>query len=366
MKFTIARSALLEPLQRVANVVERRHTIPILANVLIEVSESSLSLKGSDQEVELSSHINIEGCEVPGEITVPARKFTDICRSIREGSQLAISLDENRLQIQSGKFKSHLATLPVMDFPAVEMAKGEVTFELDSRSLLGVLEKTSFAMAQQDVRYFFNGLLLETSDTGVRAVATNGQRLAISDLPSGELGSHQYIIPRKGVQELMRILPDDDSVPAQLSFSANHMQVECANTALISKLIDATYPDYGRAIPEGGDKVVKAHREELQEALTRTAILSNEMYKNVRLVLSSGNLELHTNNPMQEEAEEIVAVDYEGGSLEIGFNINYLIEALNVMGGEYVQLLFSDSNSACLLTDPDDIKSRYVISPMML
>jgi DNA polymerase-3 subunit beta len=223
-------------------------------------------------------------------------------------------------------------------------------------------------MAQQDVRYFFNGVLVEIENGQLRFVATNGQRLAISVMENVgmEKDLTQFIIPRKGVGELARVVPDNPDINVSLEFSANHMQAKCADAILTTKLIDATYPDYTRAIPKNGDKTLVGDRLEIKEALVRTAILSNEMYRNVRLLLEPGKLEMHSNNPLQEEAEETVSVEYDGPTLEIGFNVSFLIEAFSVMKGDKVQMVLSDANSACLLTDPDDINSRYVISPMML
>jgi DNA polymerase-3 subunit beta len=223
-------------------------------------------------------------------------------------------------------------------------------------------------MAQQDVRYFFNGLLFETTPEQVRFVATNGQRLATSYLENIRTGEDkkQFIVPRKAVSELSRLIPDDADRDVEIQFSTNHLLVSSGDAKLITKLIDASYPDYSRAIPDRGDKVLLGNRQEIKEALVRTAILSNEIYKNVRLKLESGKLEMHSNNPSQEEAEESVSVDYNGATLEIGFNVSYLIDALSVISGEKVEMTFSDSDSACLLASPDDINSIYVISPMVL
>ncbi|MBQ74216.1 MAG: DNA polymerase III subunit beta [Gammaproteobacteria bacterium] len=367
MKFSINREALLEPLQVVTNVVERRQTLPILSNLLIAIEDNTLSMTGTDQEVELIARTDAFSSDEVGEITVPARKLLDICKSLPQAAIVDCSLKEGRLAIKSGTFKSQLATLPVVDFPNVEMDSYDVTFVLAAGVLQQLLDKTSFALAQQDVRYFFNGLLLEAEGSLVRFVATNGQRLATSYVDEVETGSsQQFIVPRKGVNELSRLVQDGGDQEVKMSFSSNHMQVHCAQATLTSKLIDATYPDYTRAIPEGGDKILVGDRLLIKEALSRTAILSNELYRNVRLLLEPGKLGMHANNPMLEEAEETVTVDYSGLPLEIGFNVGYLIETLTVMQGEKVRMELTDANSACLLTDPDDINSRYVISPMML
>ncbi|MEX2488141.1 MAG: DNA polymerase III subunit beta [Pseudomonadales bacterium] len=368
MKFSIDREALLEPLQLVSGVVERRQTLPVLANLLLVINDNVMHLTGTDQEVELSARTTALSGSEPGEVTVPARKLMDICRSLPEKAPIEGALDGNRVSIRSGRFKSHLATLPVEDFPKVEMDEGRMDFSMAARTLDTLLDNTSFAMAQQDVRYFFNGMLVEVEEGIVRVVATNGQRLALSETDNGPdtTEKQQFIIPRKGIVELGRLISDGDDEPVALQFSDNHMQARCGQSSLITKLIDGTYPDYRGAIPDGGDKVILANRQEMREALSRTAILSNEMYRNVRLLLSENKIEMHANNPLQEEAEESLEVDYNGGDLEIGFNVSYLIEVLSAMNGQQVKMQFTDNKSAALISDPEDNKSLYVISPMML
>ena len=366
MKFTIARENLLEPLQLASGVVERRQTSPVLANLLLNLEEDRLVITGTDQEVEVTVVITNLVVTVPGETTVPARKLLDICKSLPDGAEMSAKLDGKRVAVDSGRFNSFLSTLPVSEFPNIQTSAYEVSIELPVQDLKRLLQRTSFAMAQQDVRYFFNGVLLEVLDGVIRLVATNGQRLATSAVKTGVKGSHQFIIPRKGVTGLVRVLDEGFGELVTLNFTANHMQVDRGDVRLITKLIDATYPDYSRAIPKGGDKVVLADRKLLQEALSRTAILSNELYRNVRLMLREGKLDMHANNPQQEEAEETVTVEYEGGSLEIGFNVSYLIDALSAMKGETVRMTFSVSGSACLLEDTKDLDSLYVISPMVL
>jgi DNA polymerase-3 subunit beta len=366
VKFTITRESFLEPLQLASGVVERRQTSPVLGNLLLSLEGDRLVITGTDQEVELTVVITDLVVAVPGEVTVPARKLLEICKSLPNGAEMSANLEGKRVAVDSGRFNSFLATLPVSEFPNIQASDFDVSIELSVQELKRLLQRTSFAMAQQDVRYFFNGVLLETLDGVIRLVATNGQRLAMSSVKTGIKGSHQYIIPRKGVAELVRVLDEDIGEPVTLNFTANHMQVDRGKVRLITKLIDATYPDYLRAIPGGGDKVLVANRRLLKEALSRTAILSNELYRNVRLVLGKGRLDMHANNPQQEEAEETVSVEYEGGSLEIGFNVSYLIDALSAMKGESVRMTLSDPGSACLLEDTEDLDSLYVISPMVL
>lgn len=366
MKFTITREKLLEPLQLTSGVVERRQTSPVLGNLLLNLEQDRLVITATDQEVELTVVIPEVVVGLPGEVTVPARKLMDICKSLPEGAEMSANLEGNRVAVDSGRFNSFLATLPVSEFPNIEIGDFQVSIELSVQDLKRLLQRTSFAMAQQDVRYFFNGVLLEVRDGIVRFVATNGQRLATSFVSSGDQGNHQFIIPRKAVAELIRVLDEDAGDQVTLNFTANHMQVNRGNVSLITKLIDATYPDYSRAIPSGGNKVVLADRQLLKEALSRTAILSNELYRNVRLMLHPGKLDMHANNPQQEEAEESITVEYEGDSLEIGFNVSYLIDALSAMKGETVRMTFSDPGSACLMEDLEEAESLFVISPMVL
>ncbi|MFT6115784.1 MAG: DNA polymerase-3 subunit beta, partial [Candidatus Azotimanducaceae bacterium] len=256
MKFLVDRDALLEPLQFASSVVERRQVLPILSNLLLTLQNGVLSLTGTDQEVEMTastSDLILDPNGQAGEVTVPARKLVEICRSLPPGS-IEFSHAGHRLSISSGPFKSHLATLPATEFPRAEMDKPRVELTLNGSELKLLLESTSFAMAQQDVRYFFNGMLMEIDSTGLTFVATNGQRLAIRHLPREFSVSEkvQFVVPRKGVIELGRMLKDS-SLALSMQFSDNHLQVKAGNFCLTTKLIDGSYPDYERAIPVGGD-----------------------------------------------------------------------------------------------------------------
>ncbi|HAK50625.1 MAG TPA: DNA polymerase III subunit beta [Gammaproteobacteria bacterium] len=367
MKLSISREALLDPLQLVAGVVERRQTLPILSNLLLVAEEGVLTITGTDQEVELSATVTDVEIDESGELTVPARKLMDICKSLAGGATLKLTQESSRLSVVSGEFRSHLATLPTIDFPNVEPETGAVALEVPAAILGSLLDKTSFAMAQQDVRLFFNGVLVELEQGVIRLVATNGQRLATSFVEHEVRGDNQrFIVPRKGVHELMRLLNEDSEGDAKLQFSSNHLRAEAANAVLVTKLIDGSYPDYTRAIPSGGDKIMVGNRSDIREALNRTSILSNEMYRNVRLQMDAGKLDIHANNPLQEEADETVSVEYDGGALEIGFNVGYLLDVLSTMRGDKLKIEFIDDSSACLLTDPDDRNTSYVVSPMMV
>jgi DNA polymerase-3 subunit beta len=367
MKFDIAREALLGAVQSVIGVVERRQTMPILSNVLILAEEDRLTLTASDLEVELSARTELE-CSDTGEVTAPGRKLLDICRSLPEGAMIAVELASERLSIRSGSSRFSLATLPAAEFPVIEGLNTKREFSILQSELKTLLDKTHFSMAQQDVRYYLNGLLLEIGAGRLRAVATDGHRLALCDLSVEQneaLPDEQIIVPRKGVLELQRLLPEADA-PARIELDANQIRVELGDLVFTSKLIDGRFPDYDRVVPRGGDKVVRANRLLMRESLGRAAILSNEKYKGVRLQFETGRVGIQAHNPEQEEAEDEFEAEYEGDKLEIGFNVGYLLDALGALDSAEVILKLSDANSSCLVLHPDNNAYRYVVMPMRL
>lgn len=367
MHFTIQREALLKPLQLVAGVVERRQTLPVLSNVLLVVEGQQLSLTGTDLEVELVGRVTLEDAAEPGEITVPARKLMDICKSLPSDALIDIRVDDQKLLVKAGRSRFTLSTLPANDFPTVEEGPGSLTFNLPQAKLRRLIERTSFAMAQQDVRYYLNGMLLEVQTGLLRAVATDGHRLAMCSMDATiqQDGKHQVIVPRKGILELARLLTEQDAEVA-IVLGQHHIRANTGEFTFTSKLVDGKFPDYERVLPRGGDKLVLADRQGLREAFSRTAILSNEKYRGIRLTLAAGLLKIQANNPEQEEAEEEIVVDYNGGGLEIGFNVSYLLDVLGVMGTEQVRLILSDSNSSALLQESGNDDSAYVVMPMRL
>lgn len=366
MKFEVQREALLKPIQAVIGVVERRQTMPILANVLLSVGNAGLSVTGTDLEVELVAQTELDVAD-GGDVTVPGRKLLDICRALPEGSVLKVSLEKERLIIRSGRSRFTLSTLPAAEFPTVDEIASQQSFEMSQAVLKDLLERTQFSMAQQDVRYYLNGLLLEMHPDKLRAVATDGHRLALCDVDQGLDGAQgqQIIVPRKGVLELLRLLDDSDD-EARIETAGNHIRVQLPGLRFTSKLIDGRFPDYERVVPKGGDKIISADRLALREALGRAAILSNEKYRGIRLQLATGKLGLQAHNPEQEEAEDEVGVKYDGAELEIGFNVTYLMDALAALEGEEVLLTMTDSNSSCLIHEPDSTRCRYVVMPMRL
>jgi len=366
MKFKISRETLFRPLQMVSGVVERRQTLPILSNVLLTAKDGKLTMTATDLEVEMISHVELDGVEV-GETTLPARKFLDICRALPEGAEIQVTIDGEKAVVRSGKSRFVLATLPAADFPVIEADKSLLAFSVPQGRLKNAIDKTSFAMAQQDVRYYLNGMLIEISDELLRTVATDGHRLALCDTELNvKIKENQSVImPRKGVMELVRLLGNDDS-EAEVKIGNNFIQVSTAEMSFTSKLIDGRFPDYQNVIPVGGDKIVVSDQEVLHQALGRVSILSNEKYRGVRLQFSAGLVKISAHNPEQEEAEEEVAVDYNGDSLEIGFNVNYLQDAVAASDTEQVRLTLTDPNSCCLVQGVGDKRCKYIVMPMRL
>jgi len=369
MKLNVSREVLLRPLQLAVGVVERRQTLPVLGNVLMSFGNGQLRITGTDLEVEIRGAAALpDGVIGDGAITIPARKLLDICRSLPEEASLSLTWDgEQKVKIQSGRSRFTLSTMPAEDFPETNPDQGLVRFRMEENVLKSLIDATSFAMAQQDVRYYLNGMLWEITADRLRAVATDGHRLALADAtiaaPS-EIQKVQAIIPRKGVNELGRLLGSDGEV--DVIIGANHLSVEGADYRCTTKLVDGAYPDYERVIPRGGTRVLEGERELFRQAFARAAILSNEKFRGVRLDLDAGKLTVAANNPEQETAEEEVPVEYDGERLEVGFNVSYLLDVLNALRGARVRLVLSDPNSSVLLTDPAAEGALYVIMPMRL
>lgn len=366
MKFSVNRETILKPLQSVAGAVERRHTLPILSNLLLRVSEGSLTIIGTDLEVELCAVVELTEESAEGAVTVPAKKLVDICRTLPEQADIVIELTADKAVIRSGRSRFTLATLPEGEFPQIEQPEQAMTFTLPQRSLRRLIERTQFSMANQDVRYYLNGMLFDTGEGWLTAVATDGHRLAMAKEPCAELvDSQQCIVPRKGILELMRLLESVDE-PVTLQLSENHLRATLPGFTFTSKLVDGRFPDYRRVLPKGGNNVLAADKATLRQALSRVAILSNEKFRGVRLQLAAEELRISANNPEQEEAEEAVAVSYQGNDMEIGFNVSYLLDVLNAVEGEEVTITMNDPNSSGLINERDDDRALYVVMPMRL
>lgn len=365
MKLNAAREALLRPLQAVIGVVERRQTMPILANVLLVAKDGQLLVTATDLEVELVANTDVE-VEGPGEVTVPGRKLLDICRALPEDAQVAISQSGEKLVLKSGRSKFTLTTLPAAEFPTVDDINAGQSVTVSQEVLGRLVEKTHFSMAQQDVRYYLNGLLLETGENMLRAVATDGHRLALCEvaLDDSKVPEQQVIVPRKGVLELQRLMSGEGDLTVELG--TNHVRIQLEGIRFTSKLIDGRFPEYERVIPQDTSNAMSADRGVFKSALQRTAILSNEKYRGIRLIIRDNNMVLQAHNPEQEEAEEELEIQYDGDEIEIGFNVNYLLDALGAVETDEVTLAVVDSNSSCLIREPGKDDCKYVVMPMRL
>ena len=366
MRFSLQREVLLKPLAQVVNVVERRQTLPVLANLLARVEGDLLSLTGTDLEVEMVARTRVEDAEA-GETTIPARKLFEIVRALPDGSKVTITQTGDKVTVSAGRSRFTLASLPANDFPALDEVDATERVRVGEASLKELIERTAFAMAQQDVRYYLNGLLFDLRDKALRCVATDGHRLALCEAPLEDTvqTKRQIIVPRKGVLELQRLLEGGDR-ELELEMGRSHIRVKRDDVTFTSKLIDGRFPDYEAVIPIGADREVKVDREAFRASLQRAAILSNEKYRGVRIEVSPGQLKINAHNPEQEEAQEEIEADTRVDSLVIGFNVNYLLDALSALRDEHVVVQLRDSNSSALVREASSEKCRHVVMPLRL
>lgn len=366
MKVKIERDRLLRPLSHVSGVVEKRQTLPILGNVYMKQSQGTLTLVGTDLETEVMTRVEeVEGED--GECTVTARKFYDICRMLPEEATINLVNEGDRTIITSGRSRFILQSLPAADFPRLEAEKWEDTIEIKQQDLRGLLDRTAFAMAQQDVRYYLNGCLLEVSPDGLRVVATDGHRLAKTEQAMAiDVETRcMAIIPRKAVTELLRFLEENDETVV-LDVNPNHVRVSAGVWVFITKLIDGRFPDYEKVIPPSLSIHLVVDRNEFFDILARTSILTNEKFRGVRLLLKPGVMVVMANNPEQEEAVDEMAVDYDGQEVEIGFNVGYLMDALRALSSDQVDLGLQDPNSSCTINVPQELSTLYLVMPMRI
>ena len=366
MQLSITREDLLKPLQQIIGAVERRQTMPALSNLLIRGNDQEISITATDLEVELVASLNM-GLDDQGATTIPARKLLDICRSLPEQAKIVIQSSNEKVKVSSGRSRFSLAALPAEDFPTIDDLELDQNVVINEGEFKALIDKTAFAMAQQDVRYYLNGLLLEVDAEQIRTVATDGHRLALSQLnhKSDIEGSRQIILPRKGVQELQRLLSSEDN-KITVALGKNHIRVNLPNLQFTSKLIDGRFPEYKRVLPEESDNRATIDKVHLKQALTRASILSNEKYKGIRLILDNDTLVIQAHNPEHEEAEDEIEIEYQGDRLEVGFNVVYLLDVLNALDSEKVEIIIQDANSSALIVSPGTKASRYVVMPMRL
>lgn len=366
MRFQLQREALFKPLQTVIGVVEKRQTMPILSNLLVSVRGGQVSFTGTDLQLEIVANAAAADA-VDGEVTVPARKLADICRALPDGSTVTVDQQGDRVVVRAGRSRFTLATLPAADFPGLEAREINDALEIPEGAFKELIDRVAFAMAVQDVRFYLNGMLFDLRAGSLRAVATDGHRLAIceAELPDREGADRQILLPRKAVLELQRLLEGGDDI-LRLEFGRSHMRLARADFQFTSNLIDGRFPDYEAVMPIGADRQVRVDREELRAALGRVAILSNEKYRGVRLEVSPQLLRVVAHNSEQEEAVEEIGCESNADGLQISFNVTYLLDALGSLRGEGVELKLRDGNSSCLITDAGDLRARHVVMPMRM
>ena len=366
MQIKINRDVLLKPLMNVTGIVERRHTLPILSNLLIEAANNNIKLTATDLEMQISLNI---ACELKDNLstTISAKKFLDICRSLPDAIDIDMISKDSRMTVKAGKSRFNLQTLPSADYPIMTKVAGEtVTIKISQIELKRLLKQVEFAMAQQDIRYYLNGLLLEVNENRLNLVGTDGHRLSFtSAILNQTYEKNEVILPRKTVIELIKLLEDNDD-EVSIEIATGQVNFAFGEISLISKVIDGKFPDYHRVIPTAHSNTFTANRVEILTAMQRASILSNEKYRGIRMVLSENNLKLISTNTEQEEAEEELEITYNQESLDIGFNVTYLIDVLNNTQQETVNFSFADANSSCLITLPEDSDYKYVVMPMRI
>lgn len=372
MEFTIAREALYRPLQRIVGAVEKKQTLPILSNVLVTVKSQLLSLVGTDLEIEIIARVPLIHKSDPGETTVSARKLVDICRALPDAAEIHFALNDNKVTIKSGRSRFSLACLPAADFPKLEEGPGQIELSLSSRILSQLFEYTSFSMAQQDVRYYLNGLLLTFSSNEVRSVATDGHRLATHVLPIDRPLSEpaSVIIPRKAVLELERLFSEEQE-DLGIVVSDSHLRAISTSYSFSTKLVEGKFPNYQRVLPQAVGHEAILSRELFKQALARVAVLFTDKFRGARFLFSENHLKVQATNAEKDEVEEELEIQYNGPDLEIGFNISYIQEYLSVIKTPEVALHLFDPNSSVLFEprQQEDVSvtmHSYVVMPMRI
>ena len=361
------RDELLAPLAAVSGIIERRHTLPILSNVLIDGSADTLSFLATDIEIQINARSGLASARDARALTVGARKLLDILRALPEDAEVSLQPQDKRLLVKAGRSRFSLQTLPAEDFPRLAKAAGEVArFAMPQKALRRLLGLVQYAMAQQDIRYYLNGLLMVVEGGELKLVATDGHRLAFASLPlTANLPRQEAIVPRKTVVELAKLLAESDD-EVRIELSPTQAGFSFGSIELVSKLIDGKFPDYTRVIPTQHKNRMQVEREPLRQALQRAAILSNEKFRGVRWVLTDGSLKIVSSNAEQEEAHEELEVKYAGDALDIGFNVNYLLDVLNNVAGNEIECAFGDSSSSALISYAAEKDFKYVVMPMRI
>lgn len=366
MKFNINKDQLLTPLQQIVSVIEKRQTMPILSNVLINATEDQIVLTGTDLEIQIIAKINLP-VEQPGSVTVPARKFLDICRLLPNEAEIKFEHKDDKVKVTSGRGRFSLTTLPAENYPDFAESDFENQFQINAGKLKKALDKTIFCMANQDVRYYLNGLLLHVSNSRIKLVASDGHRLSIYEDDIGAATGYEarIIVPRKGVQELSRLL-DDPDVDADIQFSTNNIRIFYKDLIFSAKLVDAKYPDFSRVFEQSFHSPALIQKQLLKDALTRVAVLSNEKFKGVTLDIGENLVKISTHNPEHDEAEEELVMQYQGEGMTISFNSQYLLDAVSNLDSEMAVLTIASNASSCFIEEPEQPLFKFIVMPMRL
>lgn len=367
LDLTLSKEQILSPLLTVAGAVDKKQSLAILSNILLRFSNNQLLLTATDLEMEITARVSCESSQAPSQITVPAKKFVDIIRSLDDESSPTISLKSGTVIIKSGRSQFKLATLPADDFPSSETESNEVEFSVPRTSFMHLLQSTHFAMSQHDVRVFLNGLLIELDAQSITSVATDGHRMAICKLPYERAFSHQrFLLPKRGVQEMLRLLQNVNEEEISIAAGKTHFKLSTKEYTFQSRLIDARFPPYAKAIPRNQNKFVLIDRDLLKRSLSRIAILAHEKSKAVMLHMQRGTLTLIANNQEQEEAMESLEAHTEGNDIKIGINAGYLLDVLNSVAEGLVRISMSSTDSSILVESLQDEQYQYIIMPMKL
>jgi len=366
MNFIINREQLLSPLQQIVSVIEKRQTMPILSNVLVVVNEDDLVLTGTDLEIQLIAKINLDTSE-PGQITVPARKFLDIIRLLPNESEIKIELKEDKVKVTSGRSRFSLTTLAADNYPEFSESELENQFLINAGQFKKALDKTVFCMANQDIRYYLNGLLLHISNSKLKLVASDGHRLSIYEDNIGTATGYEsrIILPRKGVLELSRLL-DDEEAELNIQFSNSNIRIYIKDLTFSAKLVDSKYPDFSKVFDQPFFNQIHIQRQLLKDALTRVSILANEKFKGITFDISDNLLRLNSHNPEHDEANEELIIEYQGEPLSIAFNSQYVLDAVSNLDSELAVLTIASNASSCFIEEPEQQLYKFIVMPMRL
>ncbi len=366
MKFIINRDVLLTPLQQIVSVIEKRQTMPVLSNVLMVLDETGLTMTGTDLEIQMVAKLDIQE-ESLGAVTIPARKFLDICRLLPNEADIKFELTDDKVRISSGRGRYVLSTLPADSYPEFTESDYDHQFIISSDQLKKALDKTMFCMANQDVRYYLNGLLLNISNSKIKLVGSDGHRLSFfeDNLNASTGYEARIIIPRKGVQELSRLL-DQPEIDVDVKFSGNHIKITYQNMIFYAKLVDSKYPDFSRVFNQNFNNPILAQTQLLKAALTRVSVLANEKFKGITLDVSENLLKISAHNPEHDEAEEELVMQYLGESFSVSFNSQYLLEAVSNLDSEMTALTVASNNSCCFIEEAEQPKFKFIVMSMQL